>query len=477
MQLFAQEQTMLLTLSDAIEIAQQNSPAAVAARHSFCSNYWSYIRYKANYLPSLAFSSAPNFNHSINIITMPDGTSDFIEQNQFITDGTLTLNQNIPLTGGNIYIRSALQRLDIFDNSQTSYKTTPIIIGYEQSLTGYNRLKWERKIEPLRFQEAQRSYIETMESVASQAMTQFFNSAMAQSNLQIAQFNYANADTLYLFAQGRYRMGTITENEMLQLEINRLAEESNLLNSQIEADDCMQELKSFLGIKDQSIIIVKTESNIPSLVIDPELTLSLALENSTNMLSMKRRLLESESSVAQAKTAKGFNVDLYTQFGLSNTSKELEQAYKNPSNQQFVQLGIRIPILDWGRGKGSVEVARSNLNMVKTQIEQERAIFEQNIVKIVKQFNIQKWKVDIAAKTDSTADRRGDVARRLYILGQSTILDLNASIVEKNSAKRGYINALYSFWSLYYNIRRLALYDFEKNTPLTVDYKALINDW
>ena len=467
---------MMLTLSEAIEIAQQNSPSAVAARHSFCSNYWSYIRYKANYLPSMTFSSAPNFNHSINIITMPDGTSDFIGQNQFITDGTLALSQNIPLTGGSVFIRSALQRLDIFENSQTSYKTSPVVIGYEQSLTGYNRLRWERKIEPLRFEEAQRSYIETMELVASRAMTQFFNLAMAQSNLQIAQVNYANADTLYLFAQGRYKMGTITENEMLHLEINRLTEESNMLNSKIEAENSMQELKSYLGIKDQSLIIVKPESNVPSLVADTDLTLKLALENNPDILSMKRRLLESENYVAQAKAAKGFNVNLYTQFGFTNTSKELEQAYKNLLNQQYVELGIRIPILDWGRGKGSVEVARSNMNMVKTQIDQERSNFEQNIIKIVKQFNIQKWKVNIAAKTDSTAERRGDVARRLYFLGESTILDLNASIVERNTAKRGYINALYSFWSLFYSIRRLALYDFEKNAPLTVDYKALIND-
>ena len=474
--LFSQEheQPMEFTLSKAIEIAQQNSPSAVAARNNFCSRYWSYIRYKANYLPSLDFSSGPNFNHSISIITMPDGTSDFVGQNQLVTDGTFSLNQNVALTGGTFFVRSALERLDIFDNNLTTYKSSPVIIGYQQSLTGYNRLKWDRKIEPLRFEEAQKSYIQTMETVAAQATAQFFNLAMAQTNLQIAQINYANADTLYMFAQGRYKMGTITENEMLQLEINRLSEESNLLNSQIETEDCMQEFKSFLGIKDQATIMVKLENDVPSFVLDPDHTLELALQNNPNILAWKRLLLEGQSYVAQARTARGFNIDLFAQFGLTNSSREFDQVYKDPLNQQSVQLGIRIPILDWGRGKGNVEVARSNLNLTQTQVEQERATFEQNVTKTVKQFNIQKWKIDIAVKTDSTTERREEVSRRLYILGRSTILDMNSSIVEKNTAKRGYINALYSFWNLYFTIRRYTLYDFEKNAPITVDYNELI---
>jgi outer membrane protein TolC len=121
-----------------------------------------------------------------------------------------------------------------------------------------------------------------------------------------------------------------------------------------------------------------------------------------------------------------------------------------------------------------VRVAQSQRDMVFTQEEQNQNNFEQNIQKIVKQFNLQAGKVDIAAKTDRTAERRNEVARRLYILGQSTILDLNASVLEKDTAKRNYINALYNYWSLYYTLRSLTLYDFEKGIALTEDYDSLI---
>jgi len=470
----AKDSVLVLTLKKAIDIAKKQSPDALVARHSFRSQYWNYCYYKANYLPSLTFSSTPNFNHNINAITLPDGTSKYIQQNQLTTDANLSLNQNIALTGGTLFLQTGIQRLDILDDKSYSYKTSPIIIGYQQSLLGYNSLKWNKKIEPVRFEEAKKTYVEMLELVSANAILKFFNLAKAQTNLKIAMFNFAQADTLYTFAQGRYDIGTITENEMLQLEVNRLTEESNMLNAQIDVDDCMQDLRAYLGINEAVNISVDVEDTIPEFLIDINHALQLAFANSPEISGMKRRKLESESAVAQAKASTGLKADIYAQLGLTQTGNELSAAYKNPLNQQYVEVGIRFPILDWGRGKGQVRVAQSRRDMVYTQEEQNRNNFEQNIQRIVKQFNLQTGKVAIAAKTDRTAERRNEVARKLYILGKSTILDLNASVAEKDAAKRNYINALYSYWSLYFTLRSLTLYDFEKNISLTEDYNSLI---
>jgi outer membrane protein TolC len=316
--------------------------------------------------------------------------------------------------------------------------------------------------------------VEVLELVSANATRLFFNLARAQTNLEIATFNYVQADTLYIFAQGRYNLGTITENEMLQLEINRLTEESNMLNAQIEVDDCMQALRAYLGINEAVSIVVSIENETPQLTVDYEKALYLALTNHPDILAINRRKLESESAVARAKGSTGLKADIYAQFGLSQTNEDFNRAYKQPLNQQYVEIGISLPILDWGRGKGQVRVAESRRDMVYTQEEQNRSNFEQNILKVVKQFNLQSGNVSIAAKTDAIAERRNEVARKLYLLEKSSILDLNASIVEKDAAKRNHINALYTFWSLYYTLRSLTLYDFEKDIPLTEDYETLI---
>ena len=45
----AQEETISLTLQQAIEIAQEHSPQAQAARHTYRAAYWNYRFFRANY--------------------------------------------------------------------------------------------------------------------------------------------------------------------------------------------------------------------------------------------------------------------------------------------------------------------------------------------------------------------------------------------------------------------------------------------
>ena len=443
--LTAQDQTTELSLKQVIEIARMESPDAQTARHSFRSAYWNYKYYRADYLPSLSLTSDPNLNRAINKITMGDGSVKFVEQNLLNTDLTLNLSQNLSWTGGSFFLETSAQRMDLFSEHKYSWQTSPIMIGYRQSLFGYNSLKWDRRIEPVRYQEAKKSYVETLELVSANAINKFFALATAQSDYDIASFNYANADTLYRYAQGRYNIGTITENEMLQLELNRLTEETNRMNALIEMDNCMQELRSYLGIHEDRELRVLVSPQIPDFSVNLNEALALAYENSPDIQTMERRKLD-----------------------------KLPDAYRNLLDQQYVSIGISLPILDWGRGKGQVRVARSNRDLVYTQVEQSRTDFELNVRKLVKQFNLQTQRVRIAARTDETAQRRSEVARKLYLLGKSTILDLNASISEKDSARRNYISALYNYWSLYYTLRSMTLYDFERNTILTEDYHLLI---
>lgn len=468
------QERLKLTLQEAISMAREQSPEMIAARHSFRASYWNWRSFKADQLPSLTFTSNPSLNRSIQSVTLSDGSDSYVHRNQLTSDASLEIRQNVPLTGGSLYLQSSLQRLDLFSENTYSYKSTPVVIGYEHSLFGYNYQKWNRRIEPIRYEEAKKTYIETVELVSSMTVRRFFNLAIAQTSWEIARDNYANADTLYRYAEGRYNIGTITENEMLQLEINKLTEQTNQLNARIEMDDCIQSLRSYLGITDDIELEVIPEENIPKFIVNEAEALMLALNNNPDILMYERTRLESESAVAQAKAQSGLKADLYMQFGLTQSNHKLNEVYRNPMDQQQVSLGIRIPILDWGVGKGKVKVAQSNRDKVYTELEQSKTDFKLNVAKMVKQFNLQVDKVNIAYKTDQTARKRHNVAQKLFLLGKSTMLDLNAAISEKDNARRAYISSLLNFWSLYYGLRSMTGYDFEKGVSITEDYQLLL---
>lgn len=447
--------TLTLTLSEAITLAQEQSSEAKAARHTFLAAEWNYKYYRANYLPTLTFSSSPSLNRVISKITLPDGTSSFVKQNQLSTDATLSITQNIALTGGQLFLNTSLQRQDEFENKTTAYNSQPVTIGYQQSLFGYNSLKWDRRIEPLRYREAKKRYHETMELIASRTSSHFFSLASAQTELEIAEYNYASADTLSRYARGRYDIGTITESEMLQLELNKLTEETNVLNARTNLENVMQTVRSFLSLDNDVDIKVTVESDVPDVKFDLTEALRLAHENSPDPDTYERNRRESRSNLAYARANSGLKADLYVQFGLSQTAGNLSDSYRSPQNQQYASIGITLPILDWGRGKGRVRVAQSNVDLVDTQVEQAMRDFDINVSKMVRQFNLQSYRVQVAEKTASLARHRYDVARRLYILGKSTILDFNAATSEKDSALRSHISALQTYWSLYYGLRSM----------------------
>ena len=48
-------------------------------------------------------------------------------------------------------------------------------------------------------------------------------------------------------------------------------------------------------------------------------------------------------------------------------------------DNQIVQVGVKIPILDWGKRRGNVRVAKSNRDVVLSKIRQEQINFNQDI--------------------------------------------------------------------------------------------------
>lgn len=302
--------------------------------------------------------------------------------------------------------------------------------------------------------------------VSAKACEHFFILASAQAELEMARQNFASADTLYQMAKGRYENGTISENEMLQLEINRLNEETNVMDAQVALREKMQSMRSFLGLEQTQDVRLKIPDEVPAFEVPLQQAMNLALENSPDPDYYRRVLKESESRLSQARANAGLKVDLYAQFGLSQTGPDIGAVYRNPMNQQSVSITIALPILDWGRGKGRVREAKSQLALTRTQVEQGMRDFCQNVEKLVLQFNMQARKVRVASLTDQRAEKRHLVARRLYIMGRNSILDLNAAISEKDAARRNHIATMQTYWSLYYMLRSMTGYDFEHHKEL-----------
>jgi outer membrane protein TolC len=471
-----QMETKVLTLNEVIDVAKDQSLMALIARHQFRSSYWEFRTHLASLRPDLTLDATiPSLNNSMESVTQPDGSEKFVTTSNMQSSLDLELNQNIPMTGGRIFVTSRLQRNDNFSEEPPStYLAYPVTIGFLQPINGYNELKWDRKIEPLKYDAAKLQYLNSLERVSQRAVGYFFDLALAQINLDIARKNQANTDTLYQIALGRYQLGTIGEDELLQLEYQNLIAGKGLNEASIDLALGKSRLRSFLGYNERVNLELIMPSQVPEMELDYSRTLAEAKANNPEILEMEQQLLEAEEQVAEARSQKGIRADLYAQVGLSQFDETLEGAYQNVNNQQRIQVGVQVPLLDWGQGRGRYRMAQSAQEVTRTNVQQSQIDFNENIFLQVMQFNLQDDQVAIASKADTIADLRYEVSKRRFLIGKISVLDLNVALEEKDVARRSYVEALRNYWDYYYSLRGLTLYDWERDIKLEEDFEQLL---
>jgi len=467
-----------LLLEDVLAIAHNNSVEALLARHRFNNSYWSYRSYKASYLPSVSMNAdLVDFNRAIvknNILVDGEWVEQYAPTNRLNSSISMQLMQNVPITGGRIFVNSELGRLDLLNDDPATMMSTPISVGFRQPLFSYNEFKWERKIEPMKYEEAKKQFLTSMEDVNLKACRMFFDMALAQMNVLTSTLNVANNDTLYQIANGRFELGMIDQGDLMQMELNFLNSTDNLAKSKLDLEVKKARLRTFLGYTDNIDFKLITSKEVPGFDVDAERALLYATDNNPQMLSMKRQLLEADQSLAQAKANARFNADLVASYGLTQRASDFAGVYKNPRESQRVSIGVNVPILDWGMRKGMVKMAESSRDVALLSVQQQKIDFDQGIYLDVMQFNMQSGQLALAAKKDTISQTRYDITKQKFLIGKVDVLKLNDALNSKDAAIINYMQALRTYWNYYYNVRKTTLFDFERNQALEQNYDDLL---
>ena len=476
---FAQEK-QFLSLDNVIDIASEQSLDAFRNENMYLSSYWEFRYYKADRLPNLSLEATPiNYNRSMQKVYNYDQNRDEYKLREFIdSEAALLLNQNVGFTGGRIFARSELnlsQKLG--DDRNSSYSSTPISIGYFQPLSGYNRLKWETKIEPLKFEKAKKEFIQSQEELKIKATRLFFDLVDAQIEVKIAETNYSNADTLFTIGQGRFQVGTVTQDELLNLELNFMNSQLALTRANLGLERARAEINSFLSFNKDTKIECIIPVELPELQIEADKAVAMALTNNPEILNQKQRLIEEDQQVNMAKSENGVSGDLYALYGLNQNASDFSNVYKDPLDRQLLRIGVNIPILDWGRRKGQLAMAKSNREVVRISINQEKIDFEQDVIMNVMEFNLQANQVTNTAKADTISEMGYEVTQQRFLIGKLDVTKLNLARNDRELARRAYINSLRTYWNYFYNIRRLTLYDFEKEKSLSENFDQIVNNY
>jgi len=470
-------QVQKIDLQQSISLATDSSLQAFRIKNIYRSSYWEYKSYKAARLPSLTLSMTP-VRYNRDFVSRYDSENNidiYRQQQSLYSYGNLSLSQNVDFTGGTFFIDSELGYFQNFgDNPYAQFTSVPLRIGYSQSLFGFNSFKWERKIEPLKYEKAKKEFLYSCEEISETVIQYFFNLAMAQMEYDLAVENVVSSDSLYKTGTERLKIASISQSDLLTLKLDALNAKNTLKSVEIDLKRAMFSFVSYLNLpKDTEVCL-----DLPDRPYDIEITankvLNFSMENNPDYLQYRQNILEAEREVERTERESAFDASISASVGFNQVADNFKNAYYQPLQQDVVRVGLTIPLIDWGVKKGKANMAKSNLNVAKISTQQSLTSLEQDVILTVNDFNVQQNMIAGAEEAKSLASLAYNTTKQRFMIGKADVNSLTLSLNRLNTAQKNYITALKSYWLSYYKIRKLTLFDFEKSVSLSYEFDELM---
>jgi outer membrane protein TolC len=471
-------QTKKLDLFQCIKYAADSSLHAFQAKNSYLSSYWGYRSFLIGRLPKINLNVSPfQYNHSITQRYDYNENIDVYRNQQSLSSSAgVSISQLIGITGGTITANSDLNYLlNMGESDFSQYSTTPFRIGYTQSLFGFNSYKWEKKQEPLKYQQAKKQFLYEVENISEEVIQLFFALALVQKENDLATENLLTSDTLYQVGLERQRISTISQAEILTLELDMINAQNTLKSIELELKTVRFNLASYLKMGDDIELLLP--ELLVTILINKENALLYARENNPDFIKNQQSLLDVEKEIESMKKNNSVTMGISAGIGFNQAASTFKEAYINPSQQNYLSLSLSIPVFDWGINKGKLSLAKNNLNITKASIEQNEKELRQNILSAIDHFNLQCELIQSAQRALKLSKEAYDNTKQRFVIGKTNVNDITLSQNRYKEAQRNYINILKQYWLAYYKIRKLTLYDFVRNEDLSSQFEGNIKSY
>ena len=274
-----------MTLQEAIAMAQQQGLLARAARASLDAARHNDASFNASLLPQLSIrGNLPRYNRSIIPVVQPDGSTQFRALSQTTTDLSLTMSQQLPFTGGSVFVSSSLERFTVTGQQDVkTWSSTPVEVGLRQDILRPNTARWNQRQQSAQRELAERLYLESMEEIAIQTTQSFYDVYSARVELANAITNAAVNDTLFTLNKGRYEVGRIGENDLLQSELALLRARAAVQSAQLQYDRAVAAFRLALNLPTGTDIQVTVTSDVPTITADTTRAVAEAVKNRSSV--------------------------------------------------------------------------------------------------------------------------------------------------------------------------------------------------
>ena len=463
---FCQEATsQTLTLERAIRMAQDSSIAAFETRYDYLRQEWAYKAYESSMKPQVMLTAQPMY-----LRQQFDPESKALSPstiNAFGTNLAVTYEQKIGKLGGSLYADSRHIWNELFGDMRSQYGmdrvfgVTPLRIGYRQSLIGYNGFKWEKAMEEHNLRHALKEQIYRMQQIAEQTTAYYFDYVSAKEYYDTYRQNYLTTDTLYSIAKKKFMLTTVSREELMSMELERMNAKNQQDNALTELQNARYSLLSYLRIPDKGQALELVLPSAPqTLVLDVQKAIDMAKANHPDLSAMDGRLIEAEQALDLARHKMGLQANVDVSVGVQQYDKNYFKTFRDPKTYAAAMVGLSIPIYDGKLAKNRMRLAEAGMETARLAAQEQNRQLEESVITTINSLETRLRTLPEAANGQVLADQAFALIQRRYADGQ---IDINTYMLAQNrkdQAHNIYTSLLCSFWMSYYKLCRLTMYDF-----------------
>ncbi|MGA9837492.1 MAG: TolC family protein, partial [Gemmatimonadaceae bacterium] len=267
-----------LTLQEAISLAERQGLQAQAARQTLVAARARNRAFGERLLPQISLGgTVPNYSRAIVPVIQPDGSQLFTPLQQTTSQLGVTVSQQLPFTGGSLTVSSSLQRFEMTGAQQVrTWSSAPMTVSLQQDILRPNTMKWDARVQDLTIEISRRQYAEAREAVAQQTTGAFFDLYSAQMAEANAAHNAAVNDTLYTLNKGRFQVGKIGENDLLQSELALLRARTSLDGAKLDLDRALSAFRLAINVPADTAVTIAVTSDVPKVELDTTLAVTEA---------------------------------------------------------------------------------------------------------------------------------------------------------------------------------------------------------
>ncbi len=482
------QDSLVLTLDDAIEIAMERSyniknleQSVIAAER----NLWAA---KAGYRTNIQSSIyTPAFDEGFRLIQTPEG--DVAKQyGSFQVRGVLDIIQPmpwLPFGGGNLTFRSEAYQLNSWTPSSMNPDIdikenrvyTAMSVNLNKPLFTINETALALKQAELNYERQTKTFTRSELDLVYQITNAFFQLYRASEQYKINQENVDRQDGIYQTTTNKFNAGLIAEVDAMQAEVDLIQFQNDLKTSEGRLEQQEASFKQLIGLPLDVQISLVTELELQPVVVDVEKAVGLALQNRSEIVEQEIAIENQKISIQQTDARVSVNGSLtgYYRFsGFSDlpwgasTGELIESSWEvlKQTPNRGVTFTLEIPIWDWGRNRAQVQAQEANLHANELQLENLYITIEREVRDVVRSV-YEAWdRLEMLQVSNEVSQRQFEISLERFNNGDITSTDLARSSDQLNTARLSYLSAYNDYKLALADLKRKTLYDFENDESL-----------